>query len=137
VIILERYDDLDYRRDKTKTLAVQYDVPVSWKGKSVTLDLSQQNYERLDALLTEMIQAGSPVRDGGQRTPEGTRSRAHGRRENSYYDGLRAFTDERKITKRDGTGRPAYASAVNGKKFDYPDWLIRMYDEHLARADAA
>jgi hypothetical protein len=72
-----------------------------------------------------------------KRTPTGQASRAHGRRTKAYYEDLVRFTDERGITKRDGSGRPAYAGVRPGSRNYYPDWLVRMYDEHLEKEQAS
>jgi hypothetical protein len=137
VIIFERYDDLDYHNGKRKTYATQFDVPISWKGESRVLDLSQENYDRLNEIISELITAGrkpeKPAERKPQTTAKGYKSKAHGRRPDVYYEGLRKFADEREITKRDGSGRPAYSAPEGSNRdFDYPIWLIRMYDEHLA-----
>lgn len=136
MIIMERYDDLDYARDKTKTLADHLDVPLTWKNKVVTLDLSEENYSRLSDMLDTVVKAGKAAETGkAPRTPAGRKSAAHGRRTAAYYESLRKFTDDNRISKRDGSGRPAY-EGQNGRN-DYPDWLIVMYDEHLAKTSQA
>lgn len=138
MLVLEHYDDLDYARDKTKTIADYHDVPLTWKNKSVTLDLSADNYDRLSLLLDEAVKVGkSQAGSKPGRTPAGRKSVAHGgRRSKAYYEGLVAWADANDITKRDGSGRPAYQGHLPGRN-DYPDWLIRDYDAYLAASGRA
>ena len=137
MIVLERYDDLDWARDKTKTLADYHDVPLTWKNKDVTLDLSEDNYSRLSDMLDVVVKAGKAKETTATgRAKSGYRKeRQRGRRTDDYYTGLRAWADANRISKRDTSGRPAYAGK-NGRH-DYPDWLIVMYDEHLAKSSQA
>lgn len=135
---IESYDDLDYARDKTKTPADHVGVPLTWKNKAVRLDLSDKNYRMLDELLGDVTRAAEPVER--KTTPAGRKSQSHGgRRSAGYYEGLRAWTDKNRISKRDGSGRPAYAGNKPDQpnRRDYPEWLIEMYDQHLAGPDAA
>lgn len=134
MIVLERYDDLDYARDKTKTPADYHDVPLTWKNRSVTIDLSAANYERLNELLDPLIAAGKAASASGIKPGRPARQKG-GRRPASYYEGLVSWADANGITKRDGSGRPAYEGR-NGRN-DYPDWLVRDYDIYLAQQAAA
>jgi hypothetical protein len=132
VKFIESYDDIDYARDKTKTPADHVGVPLTWKNKSVKLDLSDKNYRMLDELLGDVVKAAEPV---VAKTPAGRKSVAHGgRRSNEYYTGLRGWVDRNRISKKDGSGRPAY-EGINGKN-DYPEWLIADYDAYLAKQPA-
>lgn len=130
---IEAYDDIDFARDGTKTRADYRDVPLTWKNKTVKLDLGEANYRMLDNLLGPLTRAAEPVK---RVTPSGRKSVAHGgRRTDEYYTGLRAWADQNGIQKKDGSGRPAYAGK-NGRN-DYPDWLIQGYDEYMAGPDTA
>lgn len=127
---IEAYDDIDYARDKTKTVATYRDVPLTWKNKTVKLDLGDANYRMLDDLLGPLTKAAEPVKN---LTPAGRKSVAHGgRRPAAYYEGLVEWVDRNRISKRDTSGRPAYAGSKPDGRNDYPDWLVKMYDEHLA-----
>jgi hypothetical protein len=124
VKIFRSIDNIDYDRDKTETLADREDVLVGFEGQWVKLDLSDANYGPLAAQLRHLLSIGEPVK--GQKKPQASRS--HGRRSAEYYARLIRWTDEHKITKKDGTGRIAYAPSKPGGRNDYPDWLIRDYD---------
>lgn len=135
MIILERYDDLDYARDKTKTLTDYHDVPLTWKNKAVRLDLSASNYQRLSELLDPAVEAGTATED--TRAARGrAKQRIPGRRTAAYYAGLVAWVDANDIRKKKNSGKMAYESSRPDRN-DYPDWLIADYDEYLARTQAA
>ena len=140
MIILERYDDIDYARDRTKTLAEHINVPLCWKGTEIPVDLSAANYERLSELLDPVVKAVKSrdlTADGRARKGKGKgKKRAPGRRSNEYYAELRAWVDANEITKKNGTGKPAYAS-TDPDRYDYPDWLIAEYDEYLETTQAS
>ena len=136
MLVLEHYDDLDWARDKTKTVADYHDVPLTWKNQAVTLDLSASNYQRLSELLDPAVKAGKHTTPTGRAGKGMAKQRIRGRRTSAYYEGLVAWVDANHITKRDTSGRAAYAGTRPDRN-DYPDWLIVMYDEHLAATGQA
>lgn len=138
MIIFERYDDLDYARDKTKTLATHIGVVVGWEGRQVRLDLSDASYQALSDQFGPLMRAGEPAQQDRTRksasSPAAARTGKSGRRPDAYYAGLVEWVKASGIVKKDGTGRLAYEGR-NGRN-DYPDWLIRDYDAHLAQPAA-
>lgn len=136
--IIKSVDTIDYARDETENNAQHEDVLVGWQGKWVKLDMSHAHFTEYDELLGHLLKIGQPVtKDETKRTPAGRRSIAHGgRRSKAYYEGLVEYADRNRITKRDGTGRPAYAG-LKPDRNDYPGWLVREYDEYLAKQEAS
>ena len=134
------YDDLDRVEKQEDRNPASYTRHISVDGTWFELDLTTEHASEFDRVVGRYVNAGvktdGPPKKPG-RTPSGRKSVAHGgRRSKAYYDGLVAWVDANRISKKDGTGRPAYAGNKPGKN-DYPDWLIKMYDEHLAKQDAA
>ena len=132
------WDDLDRTERDTKTPA---DVTrhVGLDGVWKELDLTSEHDAELLAAIKRYMDAGlppsgpvKPLRPP-KRVAAGERpypsDRPHGRRTKQYYDGLAAYVDERGITKRDNSGRPAY-QGTNGKR-DFPSWLVEEYDAYL------
>jgi hypothetical protein len=132
--IIRTIDTIDFDRDKTENIAQHEDVLVGWRGKWVKVDLSHDNFTQLDAMLGNIMKIGDPVEDkksGQARTPSGRKSIAHGgRRSKSYYEGLVRWCNEYDIRKKNGSGRMAYESHVEGRN-DYPEWLITDYDRYV------
>lgn len=123
MIILERYDDLDYARDKTKTLATHVDVPLTWGDKSVTLDLSEENYQRVTRLVTDLVKAGTPA----GKPAEPARTPYNGKLPRGKGQALRQWARDNKIMARSGPERYAYLTP-GGSHYYYPPWLIEAFE---------
>lgn len=132
------WDDLD-RVEKNTKIPASHTRFVGLDGVWKVLDLTDEHDAELVALLERYMRAGltpdtppKPARRaaGTQEKPRYKSEQPHGRRTKAYYDGLTAYVDERKITKRDGSGRPAYAGSKDGRK-DFPTWLVEEYDAYL------
>jgi hypothetical protein len=134
VPVILAYDDLD-RLEKDQRNEAHATRHISVDGTWYELDLTNEHAIEFDRAVSRYVNAGVRT-DGPPRPPARNPTRAHGRRTDAYYADLVAYVDERKITKRDKTGRPAYAGAREGRN-DYPDWLVREYDEYLAAKSSA
>jgi hypothetical protein len=139
--VIRAIDTLDYKQDGAENLAQHEDVLVGWRGRWVKLDLSHEHFTAIDQMMSPLMTYGDPVEKEDKpkpgRTPKGHKSYAHGgRRPAAYYEGLIEWVDANHITKKDGSGRPAYAGVREGRH-DYPDWLIRDYDAYLEKAGKA
>jgi hypothetical protein len=129
--IIRTIDTIDFERDKSENTAQHEGVLVGWRGQWVKLDLSHDHYTEYDQLLGHLMKIGDPVREGSVSSrPRGKREKKNDRRPKTYYDGLIRWADENRITKKDGSGRPAYTGTIEGRN-DYPEWLIKDYDRFL------
>ena len=134
----QAYDDIDAANGH-EVKAEHHDVELGWNGTVVTIDLSEANFRQLDNQLGHLLKLGTVVRKGKKKSeakPVGPSVGRPGRRPKAYYDGLVAWVDANRITKKNGSGKLAYESS-DPERNEYPEWLIKMYDEHLAKQDAA
>lgn len=127
-------DDLDWTEKQVRTPATA-DRHLGWEGKWYLLDLTDEHDAELCAMIKRYVEAGQQadqpkLRRSGVRQSTYRSDQPHGRRTKRYYDDLTVYVDERGLTKRDGSGRPAYAGKDGSK--DFPNWLVEEYDAYLA-----
>lgn len=131
--IIKTVDTIDYERDETETPAQHTGVLVGWQGKWVKLDMSHAHFTEFDEQLGHLLKIGEKAEQTSGGVVARKPRKQNNRRNRAYYAGLVEYADRNRISKKDGTGRPAYAG--NNGRNDYPDWLIKMYDEHLAKQE--
>jgi hypothetical protein len=136
---INAYDDLD-RVEKQEPRTPASDIRhISVDGTWFELDLTADHASEFDRAVLRYVNAGvkmdGPPKKKARAAKPAPKNNGHGgRRPSDYYEGLIAWTDANSITKRDGSGRPAYAGVREGRN-DYPDWLIRDYDAYLETAE--
>lgn len=116
------YDDLDYCRDGTKTVA-ERTVTIGLDGVWRELDLSEVRYTELQKLLGPYLEAGHPPAEAPKRNDP-----LRGRRntpEFAYRKALREFATANGFRYITETG-----------KYYYSKKLKAAYDEYLAKAAA-
>ena len=134
-------DDLTWTEEKVREPAAHTRY-VGLDGVWKEVDLTDDHDAELTRFIGRYMAAGrkpeAPPKP--ERRAAGTREksrykseRPHGRRTREYYDGLIAYVNERGITKRDGTGRPAYEGRDGSK--DFPTWLVEEYDVYLVASN--
>lgn len=136
---IQAYDDLDRVEKQQDRNPADHIRHISVDGTWFELDLTGEHATEFDRVVLRYVNAGvkmsGPPKKAGK-TPSGRKSVAHGgRRAASYYAGLVAWVDAEHITKKDGSGRPAYEGRTDDKR-DYPDWLLTDYDAHLEQTSA-
>lgn len=115
-VMIQPWDDLDLKEGR-KVPAAAEDVPLSFDGVAVELDLSQVNLARLSEFLEPFLAAGrKPGRAENLIPAHSTRSSTSQR----YFENMRRFADER-----------GYEYHKTAKGWSYSQRLRRDYAEHV------
>jgi Lsr2 len=129
--ILERYDDLAWKRSQAKIVA-DHTLRITVQGVTIELDLAEANYADVTKYLGELAEAGRVVKGrassikGNSKSGNVTRTP----RENKL---LREWCQANGIMARKGRERWAYLTDKANKNY-YPQWLWDMYDAAMEEA---
>jgi Lsr2 len=131
--ILERYDDLAWKRSQSKIVATHTER-FTFRGVTVELDLADANFEDVCKYLTELAEAGTVVRGRVSEVKHGPRKSGSVVRTTRENKLLREWVRSNNIMARKGKPRLAFTTEQSGKYY-YPQWLWEQYDMAMEVAD--
>jgi hypothetical protein len=133
MIIMERYDDLAWKRSEAKIVATET-VRFTYRGVTVELDLAEANYADVNKYMEELAEAGTIVKGRKGDIKSGPRSSGNVTRTTAENKNLREWVRANNIMARKGKPRLAYRTEISGKYY-YPQWLWDLYDAATEEAD--